>query len=78
MTTYAAGLRVGEVVNLKVSDIDGERMTIRVEQGKGTDLRTIQILMGHNSITTTMVYLQVTRKRLESLQSPFGSMETPN
>ena len=153
MTTYAAGLRVSEVVNLKVSDIDGERMTIRVEQGKGnkdrytilskrlleelrlywkmyrpriwlfpsqnpkksmhigtaqkiyyqekeragltkgrgihtlrhcfathlleagTDLRTIQIMMGHNSITTTMVYLQVTRKRLESLQSPFDLLD---
>jgi site-specific recombinase XerD len=35
MTTYAAGLRVGEVVRLKVSDIDSERMTLKVEQGKG-------------------------------------------
>jgi site-specific recombinase XerD len=32
---YGAGLRVSEVVSLKVSDIDGERMTLRVEQGKG-------------------------------------------
>src|SRR5262249_16830078 len=35
MTTYAAGLRVSEVVQLKVSDIDAQRMAIRVEQGKG-------------------------------------------
>lgn len=35
MTTYAAGLRVSEVCALKVADIDSERMTIRVEQGKG-------------------------------------------
>ncbi len=35
MTTYAAGLRVSEVVKLKVSHIDSERMAIRVEQGKG-------------------------------------------
>ncbi len=34
-TTYAAGLRVSEVIALKVSDIDLERMTIRVEHGKG-------------------------------------------
>jgi integrase/recombinase XerD len=34
-TTYAAGLRVSEVVALKVSDIDPERLTIRVEHGKG-------------------------------------------
>ncbi len=32
---YAGGLRVGEVVRLKVSDIDSERMLIRVKQGKG-------------------------------------------
>ena len=32
---YAGGLRVGEVVRLKVNDIDSERMLIRVHQGKG-------------------------------------------
>jgi len=34
-TTYAAGLRVSELVALKVSNIDPERLTIHVEQGKG-------------------------------------------
>jgi integrase/recombinase XerD len=32
---YGAGLRAGEVVILRVSDIDSKRMLIRVEQGKG-------------------------------------------
>jgi integrase/recombinase XerD len=32
---YGAGLRAGEVVALKVGDIDSSRMTLRVEQGKG-------------------------------------------
>ncbi len=32
---YGAGLRASEVVHLKVTDIDSERMVIRVEQGKG-------------------------------------------
>jgi integrase/recombinase XerD len=32
---YATGLRASEVVALKVADIDSERMTLRVEQGKG-------------------------------------------
>jgi integrase/recombinase XerD len=31
MTTYAAGLRVSEVCALKVTDIDSERMTLRIE-----------------------------------------------
>jgi site-specific recombinase XerD len=32
---YGAGLRASEVVALKVSDIDSQRMTLRIEQGKG-------------------------------------------
>jgi site-specific recombinase XerD len=32
---YGAGLRVSEVVALKVSDIDSNRMLLRIEQGKG-------------------------------------------
>jgi integrase/recombinase XerD len=32
---YGAGLRASEVAALKVSDVDGQRMTLRVEQGKG-------------------------------------------
>ena len=35
MTAYATGVRVSELVRLKVSDIDSERMMVRVEQGKG-------------------------------------------
>jgi integrase len=32
---YGAGLRASEVVALKVTDVDSERMTLRIEQGKG-------------------------------------------
>jgi len=154
MTTYAAGLRVSELVGLKVTDIDSKRMMIRVKQGKGrkdrytilsrkllaelriyyrmyhppiwlfysgkktkralcvntpqrvytqakektgltkgkgihtlrhcfathlleagVDLRTIQMLMGHCCITTTMTYLQVTRKHLGSVKSPLDLLD---
>ena len=34
-TAYGAGLRVCEVVALKVGDVDSERMLLRVERGKG-------------------------------------------
>jgi integrase/recombinase XerD len=34
-TAYGAGLRVSEVVALKVADIDSKRMLLRIEQGKG-------------------------------------------
>ena len=36
MTAYAGGLRIGEVIKLKVSDIDSKRMMIRVQEGKGS------------------------------------------
>jgi site-specific recombinase XerD len=35
MTIYSGGLRISEVVNLKIKDIDSKRMQIRVEQAKG-------------------------------------------
>ena len=153
MTTYAGGLRVSEVVRLRVSDIDSERMLIRVDQGKGNkdrytllserlledlrlywqryrpvewlftgyrkdchlsiaaaqkmylrakrragikktggihmlrhcfatylleagvDLRSIQHLMGHRSIVTTMRYVQVTAKKIGEIKSPLDQMK---
>lgn len=36
---YGAGLRVSEIISLKVSDIDSERMLLRVEHGKGGKTR---------------------------------------
>ena len=40
---YGAGLRVSEVVALKVSDIDSRRMVIRIEQGKGHKDRYVML-----------------------------------
>jgi integrase/recombinase XerD len=148
MTAYAAGLRVSELVRLRVRDLDSDRMTIRVEQGKGaqdrytllsprllqelraywraarpqpwlfpsqrggrpvsiscaqrvwgqakrdagvskrggihtlrhafathlleagTDLHTIQRLLGHRHISTTLIYFHLARKTLAARSSP--------
>src|SRR6516164_8113305 len=40
---YATGLRASEVVSLKLTDIDRERMVIRVEQGKGKKDRYVML-----------------------------------
>jgi integrase/recombinase XerD len=40
---YGAGLRVSEVVALKVTDIDSKRMVIRIEQGKGHKDRYVML-----------------------------------
>lgn len=149
MTTYAAGLRVSEAAHLKVTDIDSQRMMLRVVQGKGqkdryvmlspklleslraywqverptqwlfpgripgepitrsavelacqtahrrcgikkpitphslrhafathlleagTDVRTIQLLMGHRGLATTARYLKISRRTVCATQSPF-------
>lgn len=48
MLGYSCGLRVSEVANLRVTDIDSQRMTVKINQGKGrkdriTSLSTLMI-----------------------------------
>lgn len=40
---YSTGIRVSEAVHLKVSDIDSQRMVIRVDQGKGRKDRFVML-----------------------------------
>jgi integrase/recombinase XerD len=152
MTAYAAGLRVSEVVALRVDDIDSERMVLCVRQGKGrrdrnvmlsprllvllreywkverpaewlfpggtagrpmttrtvqqictraaraagltkhvtthslrhsfasqlleagTDIRTIQMLLGHRNLKTTAIYTHVSPTTLKTTQSPLDRL----
>lgn len=43
MTAYAAGLRVSEATHLKVTDVNSQRMVIRVNQGKGNKDRYVML-----------------------------------
>jgi len=154
-TCYAAGLRISEAVRLKPTEIDSQRMVIRVEQGKGqkdryvmlspklleilrawwrlekpkpwlfpgdipgrhittdavelvcreahrasriskpitphsmrhafavhllergTDVRTIQLLLGHRSLATTARYLRIATSKVCSTTSPFDLLPQP-
>jgi len=43
MTAYAAGLRASELCALQVTDVDSQRMSLRIEQGKGQKDRYVPL-----------------------------------
>jgi site-specific recombinase XerD len=43
----------------------------------GTDLRTVQVLLGHASLRSTTTYLHVTTARVQQLRSPLDDLGTP-
>jgi len=160
MTLYGTGMRRAELAHLKVSDIDSQRMIIRVVAGKGgkdrdlplspalleilreywrwrkpklylfptrtcrrrldqpisdktvwiacseaarqagiskrvtphtlrhswathlleagTDLRTIQVLLGHGDLETTAQYLHLSQRHLQAVTNPLDSLSLPS
>src|SRR5262249_29799102 len=58
--TYATGLRSSEVVSLKLTDIDSNRMVIRVEQGKGKKDR---VILSPNLLDLLREWWRVARKK---------------
>lgn len=56
---YAAGLRISEVTQLKVTDIDSQRMMLRVEQGKGAKDR--YVMLSPRLLETLRTYWRTTR-----------------
>jgi len=65
VTAYAAGLRVFEVVALRVSDIDSARMTLRVADGKGGKARLV--MLSPKLLDLLRIYWKAERPRAEWL-----------
>ncbi len=61
VTAYSAGLRVGEVVRLKISDVDSKRMTIRITAGKGAKDR--DTLLSETALTILREYVRAFRPK---------------
>lgn len=58
-TCYGCGLRVSELVALRVRDIDGERRLLRVTQGKGAKDRAV--IVGEGLLETLRAYWRLYR-----------------
>jgi integrase/recombinase XerD len=58
-TAYAAGLRLSEVVALKVCDIDSKRMVIRIARGKGGSER--HAMLAEQLLKILRVYWRIVR-----------------
>ena len=67
-TVYAAGLRVSEVVLLKIADIDSQRMVIRVEQGKGGKDR--YVMLSPQLLTILRTYWRLARPQAMAVSRP--------
>jgi len=61
MTAYAGGLRVSEVTHLRVSDVDSQRMMLRVEQSKGRQDR--YVMLSHKLLVALREYWKVYKPR---------------
>jgi integrase/recombinase XerD len=60
-TAYAAGLRASEVLSLKVTDIDSDRMLIQVRHGKGAKDRTV--MLSAQLLTILRIYWRLARPK---------------
>ncbi|MGH8701377.1 MAG: tyrosine-type recombinase/integrase [Burkholderiales bacterium] len=68
MATYGGGLRLSELCHLRVADIDSDRMTLRIEQGKGAKDR--YTLLSPRLLAELRRYWSLSRPRLWLFPSP--------
>jgi len=70
LTAYATGVRVSELIHLRVSDIDSGRMAVRVDQGKGA--RDRYTILSPRLLVTLREYWREHRPQTLLFPSPEG------
>jgi len=61
-TAYATGMRVSEVTRMLITDLDSQRMVIRVEQGKGRKDR--YVMLSPSLLETLRAYWRESKPKL--------------
>lgn len=70
ITIYSSGLRVSEAVQLKLKDIDSERMQIRVAQGKGKKDR--YTLLSNKALVVLRQYFKQYKPKAWLFEGQYG------
>lgn len=74
-TIYSAGLRISELINLKITHIDSNRMQIRVEQSKGKKDR--YTLLSHKTLKLLREYIKTYKPHFYLFEGQGSTKENP-
>lgn len=72
---YSGGLRLGELINLKITDIDSEAMKIHVRQGKGKKDR--YIMLSENVLYLLRKYYKLYKPKEFIIEGQKGGIYSP-
>ncbi|MFH2032825.1 MAG: site-specific tyrosine recombinase/integron integrase [Bacteroidota bacterium] len=72
---YSAGLRLGELLNLRIGDIDSESMKIHVRQGKGKKDR--YVMLSENVLNLLREYYKVYKPKEFIIEGQKGDKYSP-
>jgi site-specific recombinase XerD len=76
-TAYSAGLRVSEIVNLKIADIDSKRMQIFIERAKGKKDRYVNLSPVLLDILRSYLKIYTPRPKLFLFESDYTGKAYP-
>ncbi len=75
MLIYSGGLRLGELLNLKISDVDSESMKIHIRQGKGKNDR--YIMLSENVLQLLREYYKIYKPKEFIIEGQKGGNIVP-